>query len=106
MQNKWIRFFKGYLIIRLHGDYVERFFNMCRMHDIYLWNIKKEETDFCCSIAAKDYFETIPLMKKTGTKATVLKKEGVPFYVPFMKKRFLFFISLILCLGMLYAVTD
>lgn len=106
MQNKWIRFFKGYLIIRLHGDYVERFFNMCRMHNIYLWNIKKEETDFCCSIAAKDYFETIPLMKKTGTKATVLQKEGVPFYVPFMKKRVLFFISLILCLGMLYAVTD
>lgn len=106
MQNKWTWYVKGYLTIRLHGDYVERFLNMCRMHDIFLWNIKKEEKDFCCSIAAKDYFETIPLLKKTGTRASVIHKNGIPFYVPFMKKRFLFFISLILCLAMLYVVTD
>lgn len=106
MRNKWIQYLKGYLMIRLHGDYVERFLNMCRMHDIMLWNIRREERDFCCNIAARDYFETIPLLKKTGTKATVLHKRGVPFYVPFMKKRILFFVSLILCLGMLYAVTD
>lgn len=106
MQNKWIQFLKGYLVIQLHGDYVERFLNMCRMHDILLWNIKREERDFCCTIAAKDYFETIPLLKKTGTKAKVLHKSGAPFYVPFMKKRVLFFVSLILCLGMLYVVTD
>ena len=106
MQNKWTQFVKGYLIIKLHGDYVERFFNMCRMHDILLWNIRKEESDFCCSIAAKDYFEAIPLMKKTGTRVKVVQKSGIPFFLPFMKKRVLFFISLILCLGMLYAVTD
>lgn len=106
MRNKWTQFVKGYLIIRLHGDYVERFFNMCRMHDILLWNIRKEERDFCCSIAARDYFETIPLLKKTGTRVTVIHKKGIPFYVPFMKKRVLFFISLIMCLGMLYAATN
>ena len=106
MQNKWIQFLKGYLVIQLHGDYVERFLNMCRMHDILLWNIKREENDFCCMIAAKDYFETVPLLKKTGTKAKVLHKNGAPFYIPFMKKRVLFFVSLILCLSMLYAVTD
>lgn len=106
MQNKWIQFLKGYLIIQLHGDYIERFLNMCRMHDILLWDIRREERDVCCHMAAKDYFETVPLLKKTGTKATVLHKSGAPFYVPFMKKRVLFFVSLILCLGMLYAVTD
>lgn len=106
MQNKWTWYVKGYLTIRLHGDYVERFFNMCRMHEIFLWNIKKEEKDFCCSIAAKDYFETIPLLKKTGTRVRVIQKNGIPFYVPFMKKRVLFFMSLIFCLGMLYMVTD
>lgn len=105
MQNKWVRFLKGYLMLRLHGDYVERFFNMCRMHDILLWNIRKEGTDFCCSMAARDYLTTIPLMKKTGTRATVLKKMGLPFYAPQMRKRALFFLSLFVCLGLLYAVT-
>lgn len=106
MQNKWIQFLKGYLVMRLHGDYIERFLNMCRMHDILLWDIRREERDVCCHMAAKDYFEIVSLLKKTGTKATVLHKRGAPFYVPFMKKRVLFFVSLILCLGMLYAVTD
>lgn len=106
MQNKWTWYVKGYLTIQLHGDCVERFFNMCRMHEIFLWNIKKEEKDFCCSIAAKDYFETIPLLKKTGTRVRVIQKNGIPFYVPFMKKRVLFFMSLIFCLAMLYMVTD
>lgn len=106
MRNRWTWYIKGYLTIRLYGDYVERFLNMCRMHDIFLWDIKKEEKDFYCSISAIDYFDTVPLLKKTGTRASVIKKNGIPFYVPFMKKRVLFFISLFLCLGMLYVVTD
>ncbi len=106
MRNRWTWYVKGYLTIRLYGDYVERFFNMCRMHDIFLWDIKKEEKFFYCRIGIAEYFDTIPLLKKTGTRANVIKKNGIPFYVPFMKKRFLFFISLFLCLGMLYVVTD
>ena len=106
MQNRWIWYVKGYLTIRLYGDYVERFLNMCRMHNIFLWDIRKEEKDIYCRISAADYFDTIPLLKKTGTRANVIKKSGIPFYVPFMKKRFLFFMSLFLCLGMLYVVSD
>lgn len=106
MQNKLIWYAKGYLIIRLHGDYVERFLNMCRTHDIFLWDIRKDDIDIFCSIKAADYFDAIPLLKKTGTRAYVIKKNGIPFYIPFIKKRFLFFISLFLCLGMLYIVTD
>ncbi len=106
LQNKWIRLWNGYLTVRLCGDYVERFLNMCRTHEIVLWNIKKEEQAYFCNVAASDYLETAPFLKKTGTKAKVLHRYGMPFYLPFMKKRFLFFISLILCLGMLYFVTD
>ena len=106
MRNKGIRFLKGYITIRLHGDYIERFLNMCRIHGILLWNIRKEDVDYCCSMAAKDYFETIPLLKKTGTKAVILQKKGIPFYIPKMKKRVLFFVGLIMCLVMLYIVTD
>ena len=45
MQNNWLRLVRGCLVIRLGGDYIERFINMCRMHDIFLWDIKKEEKD-------------------------------------------------------------
>ena len=51
MQNKWMRYLDGYIDIRLYGDYVERLFNMCRSHGIELWDIKRDETSFCCSMA-------------------------------------------------------
>ncbi len=110
MQNGWIRFVRGFLVIRIDGDYMERFFNMCRMHDIDLWGIRKEkaeEKDICmCEAYATDFFRMPPLLRKTGTKAHVVRKKGLPFYFPFIKKRIIFFAGVILCLALLNYVTD
>ena len=105
MQNNWIRFVRGCLVIKVGGDYLERFFNMCRAHDIYLWGIKREDNECICSIYASDFSRLVPLLKKTGTKAKVVSKRGVPFFIPFMKKRIIFFAGVILCLIMLNIVT-
>lgn len=106
MQNRWMRFVKGCVEVRLHGDYVERFFNMCRTHDIELWNIRRDENTYSCHVASSDFSEMLPLMRKTGTKVKVLHKNGFPFYLPFLKKRILFFVGVCICLTMLYLVTD
>ena len=55
MQNRWIRFVRGFLVIRINGDYMERFFNMCRMHEIDLWEIKKEQNVCMCEAYATDF---------------------------------------------------
>lgn len=55
MQNRWIRFVKGFLVIKVDGDYMERFFNMCRMHQIDLWEIKKEQDICMCEAYAADF---------------------------------------------------
>ena len=110
MQNGWIRFVRGFLVIRIDGDYMERFFNMCRMHNIDLWGIRREkeqEKDICmCEAYAADFFKMPPLLKKTGTRAHVVKKKGLPFYFPFIKKRIIFFAGVFLCLALLSFVTD
>ncbi len=80
MQNQWIRLVRGCLVIRLGGDYIERFLNMCRMHDINLWGIKRENNICMCEAYASDFLKMPPLLKKTSTKAHVLKKKGLPFY--------------------------
>lgn len=105
MQNRWIRFVRGFLVIRINGDYMERFFNMCRMHEIDLWEIKKEQNVCMCEAYATDFLKMLPLLKKTGTKAHVVKKKGLPFYFPFIKKRIIFFAGVLLCLIMLNYVT-
>jgi len=110
LQNGWIRYVRGFLVIKVDGDYMERFFNMCRMHDIDLWGILKEkeqEKDICmCEAYAADFFKMPPLLKKTGTKVHVVKKKGLPFYFPFIKKRIIFFAGVFVCLALLNYVTD
>ncbi len=110
LQNRWVRFVRGFLVIRVSGDYMERFFNMCRMHHIDLWGIRKakeNEKDICvCEAYAADFFKMPPLLKKTGTKAHVVKKRGLPFYFPFIKKRIIFFAGVFVCLALLGYVTD
>lgn len=105
LQNKWIRFVRGFLVIRLGGDYMERFFNMCRMHGIDLWDIKRENDICMCEAYASDFLKMPPLLRKTGTKVHVVKKKGLPFYFPFFKKRIIFFAGIALCLAMLNYVT-
>lgn len=106
MQNKWIHFVEGCLVVKLGGDYLERFFNMCRMHNIYLWDIRRDEDKCLCKLHASDFSKLPPLLKKTGTKAQVIEKRGLPFYIPFMKKRIIFFVGVFSCLAMLNIVTD
>lgn len=106
LQNNYLRYIKGCLIVRLGGDYLERFFNMCRLHDIYLWNIKRENDACMCEVYAADFKRLVPFLKKTGTRAHVIKKSGLPFYIPFLKKRIIFFVGVAACLAMLNFVTD
>ena len=107
LQNKWIHFATGCLVVRFGGDYLERFFNMCRMHNIYLWDITRGEEDCCsCKLHAADFSKLPPLLRKTGTKAKVMEKHGLPFYIPFMKKRIIFFIGVFACMVTLNVVTD
>lgn len=105
MQNRWMRRLTGSIEVRLQGDYVERMLNMCRIHEIELWDIRREDASFCCHMAGADFARTLPLMKKTGTRAKVIAKSGLPFYLPFLKKRILFLIGIVLCLGLLQAAT-
>lgn len=105
MQNNYMRYIKGCLIIRLGGDYLERFFNICRQHDIYLWNIRRVDEVCTCEVYAADFRRLVPFLKKTGTRAKIIKKTGLPFYLPFFKKRIIFFAGVIACLAMLNHAT-
>ncbi len=106
LQNKWICFVKGFLEIKLKGDYLERFFNMCRMHEIYLWNIKRENDICTCNLYTEDLFKLSPLLKKTHTRLKILNRCGIPFYFPLLRKRIIFFIGIVSCLVMLNLMTN
>ena len=94
-----IRFFKGYLFITIKGPSKERFLNLCRNHQIYLWNIQylfDSDTMKAC-IHIKDYVKVMSILRKTETKATVDNKYGFPFYIPLLKKKTILLFMIFLC---------
>lgn len=70
---------------------MERFFNMCRMHEIDLWEIKKEQNVCMCEAYATDFLKMPPLLKKTGNKSARSQKEGTAVLLSFYKKKDYFF---------------
>ena len=94
----WIQYFKGYVTIKVWGYSAERLLNLCGNHDILVWNIKDHGDYHTMNISVQGFFALKPLLKKTGTRAAVLQRYGLPFFVSKMCKRKIFVIGLIGCM--------
>lgn len=94
-----IRYLKGYVRIRIWGYGPERFMNLCTNHHIVLWDIKKEESAcYTMFISLSDFWRIAPIGKKTKTRAAVLERYGLPFFLRKMKTRVVFGMGIPCCI--------
>ena len=101
----FLKYLRGYLVIYLSGYAPERFLNMCGKRDILIWNLKSVENgyQFCMSV---DAYKTLhPILRKTKTRAKIIKKVGIPFYLFRYRKRKVFVIGMILFFCLLIYVS-
>ncbi len=94
----WVQYIRGYVTIRVWGYSTERLLNLCGNHDILVWNIVNHGDYDTMNISIKGFFALKPLLKKTGTRAAVLGKYGLPFFVSKMQRRKVFVAGLLCCL--------
>ena len=94
----WIQYIRGYVTIKVWGYSTERLLNLCGNHDILVWDIVSCGDYATMNISVKGFFALKPLLKKTGTKATVLKKYGLPFFMSKMQKRKIFVAGFVCCM--------
>ncbi|MDE6662682.1 MAG: sporulation protein YqfD [Lachnospiraceae bacterium] len=94
----WIQYIKGYVSIKVWGYSTERFLNLCGNHDILVWDIENHGDYYTMKVSVKGFFSLKTLLKKTGTRASVLERYGLPFFVPRIKRRKIFVIGLVVCL--------
>lgn len=87
---KLFYFFGGYLWIRVSGDGASRFINLCGIRHMMLWDIKKDGDSYTMCISLKSFFEMKDIVRKTSTRVVVLKRIGLPFLLPGVKKRWFF----------------
>ena len=96
-----LRWFLGYVDVRLYGHQVNRFVNLCSRNGVHLWNIKRDVEHFLrVFLRLSDFYSIKPFLRKTRTKLRVIRRHGFPFWChrhPHLKW-FPVLILLILCL--------
>lgn len=94
----FFRFLRGYLWIRVCGYSPERFMNLCCNYGILLWNISPVGNSYEMCISLPDFYRIRPIVRKTGTNISIMKKCGFPFKAARWKKRKIFLGGCVACL--------
>ncbi len=92
---KLIQYIKGYVIIKVWGFSPERFMNLCSNHHLFLWDITNHGDHYTMSISLKDFYKLRTITRKTGTRAVIQKRCGLPFFIPKLRRRKFFIIGLL-----------
>lgn len=74
-----MRWLRGYITCRVERGHWERFMNLCRHHNIKLWNVKADEKRVVFCLFCRDYKILRKFVGKTGVVPRIGKKKGLPF---------------------------
>ena len=77
--ERWIRFFRSYVICQISGPDVERFLNMCRHRDITFFDMCREADGIRAGILVEDFKRIKPMAVKTRTKIHIKRRRGHGF---------------------------
>lgn len=97
--EKALRFLRGYLHVRIWGYSPERFLNLCAARGIYLWDIRRSEEYYDLYMDLKSFYMLRPIARKTGVKAVILERIGLPFFMPQFRKRWVFLFGIFLAVS-------
>ena len=95
-------FLKGSLLIGIRGGSPERFFNLCAAGKIHPKKIRRKGEGYEMYLDLKSFYRLRPLIRKTKVRAAVLKRTGLPFFMPELKKRGMFVGCAIVAFGLWY----
>lgn len=100
-----IRYLRGYLRIRIIGYSPERFLNLCSYNHIYLWGLAPSRNAYELNISIRGFRKLKPIIKKTKTKVTIVKRHGLPFFLHKYRKRKMFFLGVGMCIASIYIMS-
>jgi similar to stage IV sporulation protein len=96
----------GYVEIEVEGFFIERFINICRSKNIFLWDLKRDKnTIIKMKIGLSDFKKIRQMAKKTKSRLKIKKKSGMPFLLHRYRKRKIFAITLLVIAILIYILT-
>lgn len=105
MRKKQANPIRGYLLILLKSTSPERFFNICNVHQIEIWNLRHTEEGYECNISVADFKRLKPVVRKTKTRLVIRKRYGIPFFLHKYRYRKAFFAGIAACFLILYILS-
>ena len=97
-----LKYIRGYLRICVYGFSPERFMNLCSNKDILLWDIEQAGDGYVMCISLRSFYKLKNIARKTGTRVVIQERCGLPFFVPVMRKRWVFLAGLLLAAAFWY----
>ena len=105
MLLKIIRYVKGYIRIRITGYSTERFLNACSHRGIILWGLEPKGRAYEMNISIPGFRKLKPIIRKTGTKVSIVERFGLPFFLHKYRKRKMFFAGALLFAALIFLMS-
>lgn len=99
---KFFEYAKGFVRMKLWGNGVERFFNLCAHKQLYLWDIESANKYIYANIRLRDFYRCKKLARKAGIRAVLVERHGLPFFIPKILNRAYFLVGI--CVFVLISV--
>ena len=100
-----LKYLRGYVRIKIEGYSPERLLNLCNANGLLIWDVMNQGLIYELCISVKDYRKLRPYARKTGTRITILKRNGFPFFMNRFRKRRMFFAGMFLCAAIVYGLS-
>lgn len=100
-------FVDGYVIIQCNGKNLPRFLNLLRASGILAQNVsQRQDGGMTLSMRARDFLRIRPLVRQSGCKVHILKRDGLPFLVWRLRRRPVLWVGMLAVMGaMIFAST-
>ncbi len=105
MLKRVANYLRGYVRIRITGYSPERFLNLCKHKGIEMWGLEAKSQAYEMYMTVSGFRKLKPIKKKTRTHIIIIERYGVPFFFHKYRKRKVFFLSIILCIGLIYMLS-
>ncbi len=99
---RFLLYVRGYYSITVSGYGAERFINLCKIKNIYLWDLKMKQQEYSMKISIADYQKLDDIIEKTGIKVDILKKYGLPFLFIGKENRIFYLAFLIIAVMLIF----
>lgn len=91
------KFLMGYVSVTVEGFFLEKFTNLCGVHSIPFWSVKRYgNAKMVGRTTIKGFKQMRFCAKKCGCRVSIGRKQGTPFFLHRYRKRKLFVIGVFL----------